>query len=70
MKEYAHETDFGFRWGGGDGADVEVTRLAHMPRGNGVCRVVGLKAGGHDVQMYVSPTGRSVRLFRDGKELT
>lgn len=26
-------------------------------------------AGGHDVNVYSSPTGRSVRIFKDGKEL-
>lgn len=68
--EYVAATDYGFIWAGGDGAEVEVTRVAHFPRSNGVCRVIGLKAGGHRVEVYVSPTGKSVRVFKDGKELT
>lgn len=50
-------TQFGFNWG-----PVRVTRLATLPRGAHIVDVNG-------VEIYVSKTGRSVRVFRDGKEL-
>lgn len=48
---------YGFTWG-----PVKVQRTAVMPQGHHVLTVNGL-------DIYVSPTGRSVRVFRDGKEL-
>jgi len=49
--------EYGFTWG-----PVTVQRTAVMPQGHHVLTVNGL-------DIYVSPTGRSVRVFRDGKEL-
>lgn len=52
---------YGFKWG-----PVEVTRIAHFePRKGREC--YALEVNG--VNIYVSKTGRSVRVFRDGKEL-
>lgn len=58
-------TRYGFTWG-----PLEVRRLATF-KGN---RVLGVYIEGDDSQhprleIYVSPTGRSVRVWRDGKEL-
>lgn len=55
------QTPYGFKWG-----PVEVTRIAHFaPRKDreSYCLEV------NDLNIYVSKTGRSVRVFRDGKEL-
>lgn len=49
-------TLFGFIWG-----PVRVTRISSFPRGH----VVDVNG----VEIYVSAKGRSVRVFRDGKEL-
>ncbi len=55
---------FGFRWG-----PMRVRRLATFPRPNGECHALGVDAGKVNLTIYVSPTGRSVRVYRDGKEL-
>jgi hypothetical protein len=55
-----HLTDYGFTFG-----PAEVIRIASI---NGT-RVLAIKAGRHTVDVYVSKTGRSVRVWRDGKEL-
>lgn len=54
-------TPYGFSWG-----PAEVTRLAEI---NG-SRILRLATDQRDIQISVSPTGRSVRVWRDGKELT
>jgi len=54
------DTSFGFRWRG-----VEVERLAVVRES----AVLGIKAGKSKLEIYVSPTGRSVRVFKNGKEL-
>lgn len=52
---------FGFDWG-----PVTVTRIAHFaPRKGRECYVLEV----NNLNIYVSKTGRSVRVFRDGKEL-
>lgn len=67
---FVNRTDYGFVWGGGDGPDVEVTRCAEFPRDPGkAARIVTVKAGGHELEVYVSPTGRRLRAFLDGTEL-
>lgn len=67
---FVDRTDYGFVWGGGDGPDVEVTRTAEFPRESGkVCRILTVRAGAHELQVYVSPTGRSIRVHLDGAEL-
>lgn len=54
-------TTFGFDWG-----PVEVERVAHFePRKGREAFVVRV----NDLDICVSKTGRSVRVFRDGKEL-
>ena len=54
-------TPFGFDWG-----PVNVVRIAnYKPRKDRETFVVGVNG----VDIYVSKTGRSVRVFRDGKEL-
>lgn len=59
-------TQHGFTWG-----PMLVERWASFPRSSrGKTRVIGIRTpGGHVLNVYVSPTGRSVRVFRDGKEL-
>jgi hypothetical protein len=54
-------TTFGFNWG-----PVKVTRIAHFEPRRGRESYI-LDVNGLDI--YVSKTGRSVRVFRDGKEL-
>ncbi len=53
------DTPHGFMW-----CDVEVMRVAEID-GRHVIAIIG----GHEVNVYVSPTGRSMRVFRDGREL-
>lgn len=61
-----NEDRYGFRWG-----PIVVARWASFDRGNGHTRVLGITSDrGPKVHVYVSPTGRSVRVYRDGKELT
>lgn len=54
-------TRWGFIWGG----IVEVTRVMQY-RGS---RVIRLKTPHRDVEICVSPTGRSVRVWIDGRLL-
>lgn len=62
-----HEDRYGFRWG-----PLVVQRAAEVNRqDNGPHRVLRLVSdGGPALDIYVSPTGRSVRVFQDGVELT
>ena len=59
--DYGYETDYGFLWG-----PMEVTRLSSI-EGRG--QVLGIKVGGHSLQLYASPKGRSVRLFDGSQEI-
>jgi hypothetical protein len=52
-------TEFGFRWGPAD-----VTRCCTLPGGR---RVIQIKTAYRDFDVYVSATGRSVRVFERGK---
>lgn len=54
-------TDYGFEWGG-----ATVTRMADFD-GTVVIEVAG--NDNNKVAVYVSPTGRSVRVFKGGKEM-
>lgn len=54
------DSDYGFEWG-----PLTVSRLATI-RGS---RVLGVEAGRNRVEVVVSPTGRSVRVYKNGKEL-
>lgn len=61
-----HDDQYGFRWG-----PVRIIRYAIFDRPTGLCRVIGIDSDkAPRIQIYVSPTGRSVRVYRDGKELT
>lgn len=55
-------TQFGFKFGPG-----EYIRMAELGDGSTCVRVQ--PDAGKPVEIYVSPKGRSVRVFRDGKEL-
>jgi hypothetical protein len=56
-------TEFGFNWG-----PAEVTRCATLPEDR---RVVRVKTPHRTLDIYISATGRSVRVFEPGKgELT
>lgn len=59
------DEEYGFRWG-----PMVVSRLAHFQvRANQEVYVLGIRAGGSSVEVYVSRTGRSVRVFKNGREL-
>lgn len=60
MSEPVIEQSYGFAWG-----PVVVRRLAHFTRGRRESYVVSVNG----LDIYVSRTGRSVRVFRDGREL-
>jgi hypothetical protein len=56
-------TDFGFTYG-----PAEVTRVSTLNRGKqGTWRVLNVKTPHRSLDIYVSPTGRSVRVFDMGK---
>lgn len=55
---------YGFRWG-----PVDVIRTATLVRGTGTAYVLIIETDYQRIEVCVSPTGRSVRFFRDGKEL-
>lgn len=55
----------GFLWG-----PLNVTRIAHWsPRKGRESYVVEVSTDHVELNIYVSKTGRSVRVFRDGKEI-
>jgi hypothetical protein len=56
---------YGFTWG-----PVTVTRLAHLKIGKRESYVTEVATSKHRVEVYASRTGRSLRVWRDGKELT
>lgn len=56
-------TDYGFTWG-----PLTVERTATMPSGSHVITVTSV--AGKKVDIYVSPGGRSVRVFNGAQELT
>jgi hypothetical protein len=58
-------TDYGFTWG-----PIELTRVGCVEHSDRSHHVLRIKTQHRDVNVYVSRTGRSVRVFRDGKELT
>lgn len=58
-------TEYGFHWG-----VMNVTRMAWFrPRPNQEHYVLGVDTPHHKLQVSVSKTGRSVRVWRDGVEL-
>lgn len=63
--ESPDEEQYGFRWG-----PVVVQRTASYDRGSGECRILRVIPDvGPPIELYISPTGRSVRVFRDHVEL-
>lgn len=57
-------TPHGFTWG-----PMTVDRLAAVDRSGGRYRVLRVSTGFQALDIYVSPTGRSVRVFRNNQEL-
>jgi len=57
-------TAFGFTWG-----PMSVERLATVDRQRGTYRILRVDTGHVQLTVYVSPTGRSVRVFRETQEL-
>lgn len=58
------EERYGFRWG-----PLVVTRWATFPGKNGESHVLAVETdAGKRINIYVSPTGRSVRVFSGNKE--
>jgi hypothetical protein len=62
------KTDYGFSWG-----PVEVERAAHFA-GNRKAKkpghyVLSVKTETQSIDIYVSEGGRSIRVFKEGKEL-
>lgn len=60
-------TDYGFTWG-----PATVERMAAIARGPGLYRVLSVRTDrrSQDLQIYISPSGSRVRVFRGGRELT
>ena len=52
---------FGFRWG-----QLDVVRLADLPQGG---RAIEVSTDYGRIEIYVSKTGRRIRVFGAGKEL-
>lgn len=71
--EFPEETtgavdDYGFKWG-----QVVVERLGSIlrkPTDPNSDKIIRVKTQYRNLEIYVSPTGRSVRVWRDHKELT
>jgi hypothetical protein len=57
-------TPDGFRWG-----PLEVLRTARLPSPS-FGYVLTVRGEGTEIEVYVSEKGRSLRVFRDGKEMT
>jgi len=60
------ETRYGFTWG-----PATVERVTRIERPNGTYRILRVTTGcpSQALDIYISPTGRSVRVFRSGSEL-
>lgn len=61
--DYGSTTHYGFTWG-----PMEVTRCARFTEGDRDTRCIQVKAGKRTLSVYVSRTGRSIRVFEDGQE--
>lgn len=57
--------DYGFQWG-----PLDITRIASYERGKGKAYILGVATDRHKVEVYASRTGRSVRVWIDGAEVT
>lgn len=57
-------TSHGFEWG-----PAVVEALGQVERPRGAYRVVRVRTGQHTLDIYISPAGRSLRVFRDHVEL-
>lgn len=59
--DHGYEHRFGFGWG-----PAEITRCASIKRSNGLYRIVNVSTeAGASLNVYISPTGRSLRVFDD-----
>lgn len=56
--------DYGFQWG-----PFSVTRLMSYKHSGGESTVLGVETAHHKVEVRSSRTGRSVRVWIDGKEV-
>jgi len=54
------ETKYGFVWG-----PVEVMRTTSLEQKNGTYRVVTIKTDHKTLEIYISPSGRSLRVYDD-----
>lgn len=63
MVSALYDQDFGFTWG-----PLQVRRIAAFKLGKGKAYILGVSTNHHQVEIYVSETGRSVRVFIDGQE--
>lgn len=52
---------FGFRWG-----QLDVSRYFSLGTGQ---KCLAVLTDHTSIEVYVSPTGRSIRVFKDGKEM-
>lgn len=60
------EERYGFRWG-----PLVVERVATFPAKKGETHVIRIKTdAGKAIDVYASPTGRSIRVFSENKEWT
>lgn len=59
----------GFDWSGDKGPEVEVRPFSFTGPKGGYWRCVKVRCGDRLMEMYVSPTGRSIRCFIDGEEV-
>lgn len=59
-----NETPYGFKFG-----PALVERVAVFQRSNGDYHVIGIKTDHQSLAIYVSPTGKSVRVFSDHREM-
>lgn len=65
MSTYYAETRFGFEYG-----PMAIERTASLPDGGAVVSIFGSRTMFHrpSIEVYVSPKGRKIRVFSDGKE--
>ncbi len=58
-------TEFGFEWG-----PVLVERVAAIERPHGCTRILRVASDRVQLEIYISPAGHKLRVFRNGEELT
>lgn len=57
-------TEFGFEWG-----PAVVERIAAIERSHGCYRILRVATDYVQLEIYISPGGRKLRIFRNGEEL-